>query len=63
MGKVRSSEAGWFPVQGSYEESVLTWHEQIDQSFRRRSLEAQRTGSETRSRLRTEAQTTGIVAD
>lgn len=63
MGKVRSSEVGWFPAQGSYEEAVLSWYEQIDQSFRRRDLEAQRTGSETRSPLKTEAPTTGIVAD
>jgi len=26
---------GWFPAQGSYEESVLSWHEQIERSFRR----------------------------
>jgi hypothetical protein len=63
VARVRSDEVGWFPAQGSYEESVLSWHEQIDESFRRRNLEAQRTGSEMRSRLRTDAQTTGIVAD
>ncbi len=63
MGKVRSSEVGWFPAQGSYEEAVLSWYEQIDQSFRRRDLEAQRTGSETRSDTKSGAQTTGVVPD
>ncbi len=50
MDKIRTNEVGWFPARGSYEEAVLSWHEQIDQSFRRRDLEAQRTGSEPRSR-------------
>ncbi len=63
MDRGRSNEVGWFPAQGSYEEAVLSWHEQIDQSFRRRHLEAQRTGSETRSGRGTDAQTTGVVAD
>ena len=50
MDKIRTQDVGWFPTRGSYEEAVLSWHEQIDQSFRRRQLEAQRTGSELQSR-------------
>jgi len=48
--RVRGRDVGWYPAQGTYEEAVLNWHEQIDQSFRRRNLESQRTGSESRSR-------------
>jgi hypothetical protein len=31
----RDSGAGWFPLRGSWEESVLTWNEQVEVSFRR----------------------------
>ena len=31
----RDSQAGWYPLRGSWEESVLTWNEQVDSSFRR----------------------------
>ena len=41
MGKAQSNEVMWPPLQGSYEEAVLSWHEQIEMSFRRRELEAQ----------------------
>jgi len=43
-------EVGWSPLQGSYEEAVLSWYEQVDMSFRRRALEARRAGLETRVR-------------
>lgn len=29
-----SNGLGWSPVQGSWEESVLSWHEQVDAAFR-----------------------------
>ena len=45
--KLRSREAGWFPARGSYEEAVLSWYEQIELSFRRRELEAQRRGQDS----------------
>ena len=38
----RGNEVGWFPTRGSYEEAVLSWYEQIEISFRRRELAAQR---------------------
>jgi hypothetical protein len=50
MERQTAIEAGWFPLQGSYEEAVLSWHEQVEMSFRRRALEAQRTGQATRVR-------------
>ena len=63
MDRARNSSAGWFPARGSYEEAVLSWHEQIDQSFRRRDLEAQRTGLEPQSRQDSSSRSTGIAAD
>lgn len=63
MDRSRNGNVGWFPVRGSYEEAVLSWQEQIDQSFRRRDLEAQRTGSEPKSRHESTASSAGIVAD
>jgi len=51
MEKGRVTEAGWFPLQGSYEEAVLSWYEQIESSFRRRELEARKADQEAR-RLR-----------
>jgi hypothetical protein len=45
-----NSELGWSPLRDSYEESVLSWYEQVELSFRRRALEGQRTGRETRVR-------------
>ena len=35
----RGSQPGWYPLRGSWEESVLTWNEQVDSSFRRRDQE------------------------
>jgi hypothetical protein len=35
----RDSQAGWYPLRGSWEESVLTWNEQVDLSFRRQDQE------------------------
>jgi hypothetical protein len=52
MEKGRATEGGWFPLRSSYEEAVLSWHEQIEASFRRRELEAQRADQDAR-RLRT----------
>ena len=63
MDRARNSNVGWFPARGSYEEAVLSWQEQIDQSFRRRDLEAQRTGSEPQSRQESSSRSTGIAAD
>jgi hypothetical protein len=54
MGNQRTDEGGWFPLRGSYEEAVLSWYEQIEMSFRRRELEAQR--SETGEGVRTQPQ-------
>jgi hypothetical protein len=61
--KLRSNEVGWFPARGSYEEAVLTWYEQIEQSFRRRDLEAQRMVPEPSARRSAELQTEGAGAD
>jgi len=36
MAREHIIKTGWLPVQGSYEESVMSWHEQIELSFRRR---------------------------
>ena len=47
MEKLRSREAGWSPARGSYEEAVLSWYEQIELSFRRRELDAQRRGQDS----------------
>jgi hypothetical protein len=35
-------ETGWLPLRDSYEEAVLTWYEQIENSFRRREQDARR---------------------
>ena len=35
----RDSQPGWYPLRGSWEESVLTWNEQVNSSFRRRDQE------------------------
>ncbi len=59
MDRIRTNEVGWFPARGSYEEAVLSWHEQIDQSFRRRDLEAQRTGG-VEPRIRQEVAATAV---
>ncbi len=53
MEKSRVTEGGWFPLRGSYEEAVLSWHEQIEASFRRRELEIQRASQDAR-RARTD---------
>lgn len=36
----RTVETGWLPLRDSYEESVLTWYEQVENSFRRREQDA-----------------------
>jgi hypothetical protein len=63
VDRERISNTGWYPLRGSYEEAVLTWHEQIDQSFRRRDLEAQRTGADIRPRYEVSPKMTGAIAD
>ena len=42
----RTSQVGWLPLKGSYEEAVLDWYEQIETSFRRRRLELRRAETE-----------------
>ena len=63
MERTLKTEVGWSPAQGSYEEAVLSWQEQIDQSFRRRYLESQRTGSESQARSAATIITTSAIAD
>ena len=59
MEKGRATEGGWFPLRGSYEEAVLSWYEQIEASFRRRELEAQRADQEARRPARPGLHTNG----
>jgi hypothetical protein len=40
--KGRSIETGWLPLRDSYEEAVLNWYEQVENSFRRREQEPRR---------------------
>jgi hypothetical protein len=54
--RLRVNEGGWDPARGSYEEAVLTWYEQIEQSFRRRDMEPRRPESESRARQVTGSQ-------
>jgi len=61
--KLRSKETGWFPARDSYEEAVLSWYEQIELSFRRRELEAQRRGQDSWPGEAAEAQSPGGEAD
>lgn len=37
MNHEKSSRDGWAPLQGSWEEAVLSWHEQVQTAFRRKS--------------------------
>ena len=59
----QGSEVGWFPAGGSYEEAVLSWYEQIETSFRRRELEAQRTDQVARARRGSEVRPVQHVSD
>jgi hypothetical protein len=36
MARGEARSIGWFPLQGSWEESVLSWNEQIDLALRHR---------------------------
>ena len=63
MEKGRAPNGGWFPMRGSYEEAVLSWYEQIEMSFRRRELEAQRADQETRRLQTEESQPTNAVSE
>ena len=47
----RDSQAGWYPLRGSWEESVLTWNEQVDLSFRRRDQQRAAAASETEKKV------------
>jgi hypothetical protein len=38
----RVPAAGWLPLRDSYEEAVLTWYEQVENSFRRRERDSGR---------------------
>ncbi len=49
MRKGRTTDEGWLPHPGSYEESVLNWHEQIDEAFRRREGGGNGSGRRMRS--------------
>jgi hypothetical protein len=50
MAEEHISKTGWLPVQGSYEESVMSWHEQIELSFRRRDPAVRQMSSDSASR-------------
>jgi len=36
MARGSARRLGWFPLQGSWEEAVLSWNEQIDLAVRNR---------------------------
>jgi hypothetical protein len=42
---------GWFPLRGSWEEAVLSWNEQVENSFRRREARLGTWGEEPRAAL------------
>jgi len=46
----RASDVAWAPLRESYEEAVLNWYEQIESSFRRRRLEANKSQAEVKPR-------------
>jgi len=46
----RALDVAWAPLRGSYEEAVLNWYEQIESSFRRRRLEADKSQAEAKPR-------------
>jgi hypothetical protein len=48
--KIRVGEGSWSPAEGSYEEAVLSWQEQIEASFRRREFGPQKASQEPRSK-------------
>ncbi len=62
MAKAQGNEVVWQPLQGSYEEAVLSWHEQIEMSFRRREMEAQRELPEGALRQEVEPQSLPVVS-
>ncbi|NIM05029.1 MAG: hypothetical protein GTN69_00575 [Armatimonadetes bacterium] len=37
MAGGETRRTGWFPLRGSWEESVLSWNEQVDSALRHRS--------------------------
>jgi len=36
MARGEAKRIGWFPLRGSWEESVLSWNEQVDMALRHR---------------------------
>jgi hypothetical protein len=44
MTDLNASPTGWRPATESWEESVLSWHEQIEVAFRRRDETGERSG-------------------
>jgi len=60
--RLRVNQVGWDPARGSYEEAVLTWYEQIEQSFRRRDIESQKPDADSRGRQTTgtQSQASGV---
>jgi hypothetical protein len=45
------SRTGWHPLRGSWEESVLTWNEQVDLSFRHQRREDANSGQSAQERV------------
>jgi hypothetical protein len=57
-GKVALPDAtrrGWPPREGSYEEAVLSWHEQVEVAFRRRASRARGEGAKRERRTSSKA--------
>ena len=48
MDRVDDRQLAWPPLRGSWEEAVLTWNEQIANSFRRKESELGRKSAERR---------------
>jgi hypothetical protein len=46
MSSHMDPQASWAPLSGSYEEAVLSWHEQVNASFRREPRSAGNTGDQ-----------------
>jgi len=46
----REVQAGWVARVGSYEEAVLSWHEQVEASFRQRNVSAGKRRAPARDR-------------
>ncbi len=55
MAREQIIRTGWLPVQGSYEESVMSWQEQIELSFRRRVSPARQLSPDSGDRYLTQS--------